>query len=1365
LKKQFILRMFAAIFFMCQALLQYALDPNKEITQYIHNVWGIEDGLPQNTVYAIIQTREGYLWLGTQEGLVRFDGVRFKTFDKRNVEQLLDNCIQALYEDQEGNLWIGTDDGGLTCMKDGKFTTFTKREGLSNNRINAICEDREGSLWIGTDKGLNRLSPKDGKITTYTTIQGLSHNIVLSLYEGREGSLWIGTSAGLNHLKTGTFTRYTTKEGLPNHVIRSICEDQEGSLWIGTYGGGLIRMKAGTFTRYTSKDGLSNDMIYVIYKDREGSLWIGTDGGGLNRLNHPASKDGKFTFTAYTTKQGFSYNMVSSIYEDSEGSLWIGTNGGGLNRLKEGKCIAYTTEEGLSNDMVCSIYENREGSLWIGTAGGGLNRLDLHKKNGKFTAYTSKKGLSNDIVTCVYKDREGILWLGTYGGGLNRFKDGKFTIYTTREGLSHNVLRSICEDQKGNLWVGTDGGGLNRLTPQAFQKKDGRFTFTTYTTEDGLSDNRIRPIYEDQKGNLWIGTVTGELNLFKDGKFTVYTIREGFSNDIRYIYEDQEGILWIGTGGGGLSRLKDGKFTSITSKDGLFDDTVHQILEDDRGNFWMGCNKGIFRVSKKELNDFCEGKRDTGSVHSVSYDEKDGMKSRECNGISQPSGWKSRDGKLWFPTIKGVVLIDPNNIKLNQQPPPVKIEEIIVDNKKIQLPLSPKEEKLVLSPGNERFEILYTGLSLLVPERVRFKYKLEGFDKEWNEVGTRRTAYYTKIPPGRYTFRVKACNNDQVWNETGASISVYLKPYFYQTWWFYLVCGLGIIFLVFGAYRWRVRWLKSRKEELETLVAQRTHELQMANEIARKEREIAEAANQSKSEFLARMSHEIRTPLNSVIGFSEMLVDTDLNEEQLDYANTISRSGEALLLIIDDILDFSKIEAGILSFDPIDFDPEVTAFDVCELIVPKILDQDIEVLCQIGDEVPAFVKHDPGRFRQVLTNLMGNAAKFTEKGEIELTIDVEEEDQNRLKLHSCVRDTGIGIPSDKLDSIFKVFQQADGSVTRKFGGTGLGLAICKQIAKYMGGDIWVESTPGKGSTFHFTAWVEKSKKTPGKKPVMTHLTGERVLIVDDNINHLNILEYILKRHGMRVVKRNGGEWVIPTIQENLESETPFDLCILDIRMPGMSGYDVANQIRTLDPPISNLPLLALSSSTTKQSQKYRESGFDGFLPKPVQAQKLLRMIERLLLLNKTRGIEDKEKEGEMITQHSLIEDAKHSVYILLAEDNPVNRKLAMSMLTKAGYQLDVVENGKEAVEKYTSDPDRYDLILMDIQMPEMDGREAAKIIRDKGFKDVPIIAMTAENMKGDDEKCLEAGMNDYIPKPIKREVVFEIIKRWVLNKW
>jgi CheY-like chemotaxis protein len=436
------------------------------------------------------------------------------------------------------------------------------------------------------------------------------------------------------------------------------------------------------------------------------------------------------------------------------------------------------------------------------------------------------------------------------------------------------------------------------------------------------------------------------------------------------------------------------------------------------------------------------------------------------------------------------------------------------------------------------------------------------------------------------------------------------------------------------------------------------------------------------------------------------------------------------------------------------------------LVIPRIGRRPIEVLCRIDEKLPANVKGDPGRFRQVLTNLMGNAVKFTQEGEVELSIQVEKEENRRIKLYTKVRDTGIGISHHKKELIFEAFQQADITDTREYGGTGLGLSISKQIATAMGGDIRVESEAGKGSIFHFTAWVEKSLKKPTKKlfppSVYEHISGKKVLLVDDNPNCLTILEKPLTSAGFRVLTNTKGEKTLPILLEAAKSNDFIDLCVLDLNMPVMSGFDVAKQIRN-NPrkEISQTLLLAISSAIEGRFKKYHEVGFDAFLPKPIRRDTLLEIITQLLGEKKIEEIE--ERREAILTQHSLIEDAKQSVRILMAEDNELNRKLASFVLNKAGYQLEVVTNGKEAVEAFLSDPEGFDLILMDIQMPEMNGKDAARMIREKGFTQIPIIALTAVSMKGDREKCLEAGMNDHIPKPIKREALYQAIKKWVLD--
>ncbi len=553
-------------------------------------------------------------------------------------------------------------------------------------------------------------------------------------------------------------------------------------------------------------------------------------------------------------------------------------------------------------------------------------------------------------------------------------------------------------------------------------------------------------------------------------------------------------------------------------------------------------------------------------------------------------------------------------------------------------------------------------------------------------------------------------------------------------------------------------------ETLSTQIASAIENAQLF-ELAQKARSAAEAANLAKGMFLSRMSHEIRTPMNSVIGFSDMLLDTEMSEEQVEFVRSITKSGEALLALINEILDFSKIEAGQLSFQNIDFDLEVTAFDVCRLTQPRLGNKPVEVFCRVGDNLPAFIKSDPTRLRQVLLNLVSNAIKFTDEGEIELFVGVEEEEERRLKLHITVRDTGIGIPQDKLETVFELFQQVDGSITRKYGGTGLGLAICKQIARLMKGEIWAESELGKGSTFHFIAWVDKSEKVFAQQPKVEALAGKKALLVDDNENNLSILSHVIKLVGMRSDAVRNGSAVLPALQKAIAAKDPFDVCILDIQMPDMSGYDVSKQVRNQDDPlIARLKLLAFSSSVTKRIKMFKEAGFDGFLPKPIQRNTLITMLKRLLA-EAGEEMEPRETGAKevVITQHTLAEEAKHSVRILLAEDNPMNQKLAHYMLTKAGYQLEVANNGRETVEKYTAAPERYNLIFMDVHMPEMDGLEATRVLRNRGYAEIPIIAMTADAMKEDREKCLQVGMNDYMSKPIKREEVFTMIQKWVIK--
>lgn len=560
-----------------------------------------------------------------------------------------------------------------------------------------------------------------------------------------------------------------------------------------------------------------------------------------------------------------------------------------------------------------------------------------------------------------------------------------------------------------------------------------------------------------------------------------------------------------------------------------------------------------------------------------------------------------------------------------------------------------------------------------------------------------------------------------------------------------------------------VRELKDVNRQLKTAI-------EKANTMAQK----AEDASRAKSEFLASMSHEIRTPLNGIIGFTDILMETRLSKEQKNFAKTIKMSSEALLALINDILDSSKIEAGKMSLENIDFDPEVLCYDVCELISPRIQDKPVDVHCRIADRVPSKICGDPFRFRQVLLNLMGNATKFTQKGKIELSLDINKEDDDYIEIFVKVSDTGIGIPRHKIDLIFDPFQQVGGATSREFGGTGLGLSICRKILDLMGGEIWVESEPEKGSCFSFTALMKKTVEGEVSKTVPGDLLNKKALIVDTNYTHRGILAQALTARKMEVAELDGMEDVLPVLEKAWETGKPFDVCIIDVNMTGVNGYALAKKIRAASSPVSKVALLAFSVPIQGYAKRCESAGFDGFLVKPMRREKLYYMLKQLLGVSiENRKTENKVQERSILTQHSVREDLKRSVTILVAEDNLVNQQLIKVMLEKAGYGIEMTRDGQEVFDVYTRNPDRFDIILMDLQMPKMNGIQATQAIRDwerthsegnTNKHPVPIIAITANAMKEDCEKCLDIGMNDYLVKPIKRELVFETVEKWVLSR-
>lgn len=756
----------------------YGLDPHRLVTQYSQRHWTTKDGLPLNSIESIIQTRDGYIWVGTQEGLARFDGVQFTVFDKTNTSALLTNWITTLKEDRQGNLWIGTWGGGVIKYSEGMFHTLPPNVKLPSNYVNAILEDNSGNLWVGTGEGLVRIS--NGSTEVYTTQNGLNGNSILSLAEDSMGSLWIGTIRGLNRMFGGRLEKVLDVPA--SEPVLALYPDFDGSLWIGTSSGSIARLHQERYISYALSP--SGNRVREIFRDRSRNLWIGSDAGGLKRFDN-----GTVESLPLEHKPG-AYE-VSSIFEDAEENLWVGTTLG-LIKLSDGKLVPFGVPEGLSEDFVWTILGDSDGkSLWIGTFNGGLNHFD----EGRIRTFKAPGELSSNAVTSLHQDRAGTLWIGTRGGGLNQYQSGRFRSLTSRNGLTGDWIQSIYEDRDHTLWIGTYGRGLSRLKDGKFMKK-----------ENGFPGNSVSAILQDQEGVLWFGAENG-LVRWKNGDFQLFDSRNGLSgNDITCLLQDRTGAFWIGTASG-LNLYRNGSFVPFTQRDGLYNDHILGILEDDSGNLWMSSNKGIFRVRTEDLVGFASGRQK--SIRCVVYGESDGMRSAECNGGYPPSAWKTSDGKLWFPTVQGVVTIDPGRLRINTVVPTVRITQSVIDDQIYSIK-GKQSSLLTIGPGTEKLEFHYTALSYRSPEKVQFRYLLEGFDHQWGDAGTRRVAYYTNLPPKHYRFRVIACNEDGVWNRTGASLHFYLKPHFYQTTWFYLLCIFAFVLAAFGAHRLRLRQLKTR---------------------------------------------------------------------------------------------------------------------------------------------------------------------------------------------------------------------------------------------------------------------------------------------------------------------------------------------------------------------------------------------------------------------------------------------------------------------------------------------------------------------------------------------------------------------------
>jgi ligand-binding sensor domain-containing protein len=769
-----------------------ALEFTKPLMGYSHSSWGTQEGLPQDSAQSIVQTRDGYLWIATLEGLARFDGYRFTVFDRQSSPPLPDNDVQVLYLSKDGTLWAGLYTGGLVAYRDGAFQTYGERDGLPSVQILALTEDQAGNLWIGTGgAGVVRLA--GGRFQSFTKQEGLTNEVVNALLSDGVGGVWIGSVGGLDRFSDGQLRHYRADRSQQPSVT-SLAADGE-RLWIGTPDG-LFRAEGEHVVFDERTRALSHPSVQALLLDHTGSLWVGTE-DGLNRVRDRA-------VTHLGTRDGLSDNVILALYEDSEGDLWVGTIEGGINRLHKGPVTAYTSAQGLSGNSVASVLPARNGGLWLGEA----TTVDL-MLGARVQQVGSPRDLGRSAMTALMEDRRGRLWAGN-AVGVHCLEAGRWSHYTTRDGLAPGTVRALLEDRQGRLWIGTDGGGLAFL-------ENGRFG--SLTTRDGLAGDRIRGLLEDARGTLWIGTYGG-LSALTNGAFTNYTTREGLSTNLVHdLCTDSDGALWIGTWGGGLNRLKNGRLTRCTTRQGLFQDAIYSVLDDGRGRLWMISNKGIFFVSRAQFEEFAAGR--IPGVNCVAYGVADGMPSAEGNG-GFPGGAVGSDGRLYFGTAKGLVAIDPDFPVLAHAIRPPIVEGAWLDGQSVSL-----RGGVDAPPGTNRLLFRYTSVALSYAARITFSYRLEGFETDWVEAGFARQTEYTNIPPGNYRFVVRAREGGGPWSPPGPAVGLRARAVWYRTRTSQLLFVAGLLVLAGASFQWRIRTLRARQIELSKRVEEALGEVRM----------------------------------------------------------------------------------------------------------------------------------------------------------------------------------------------------------------------------------------------------------------------------------------------------------------------------------------------------------------------------------------------------------------------------------------------------------------------------------------------------------------------------------------------------------
>ena len=825
------------------------------LSGYTRHVWQASDGLPEQTVQAFAQTPDGYLWIGTTGGLVRFDGVHFTVFDRQNTPSLHENSVFCLMVSRDGALWIGTEGGGLARYAHGQFRSWTTRQGLSNDFVRSLAQDAHGTIWAGTDNGLLKLEGE--RFVRVDRTSGVPALAVHAIYLDREDRLWVGGSK-LLCLNNGTVTEYNLRNEASQNRVKSILQTRDGTIWVGTVTG-LNRLLPG-HSRFERVSGISGT-VRVLRQTLDGTLWIGTIGQGAFEYNH-----GKLT--QITAPDSLPSNTVLNFFEDSEKNFWIGTQSGML-RLTRTR-VSYVPLPKANDSDFETIYRDRDGSLWIGST------LLFRMRDGVLVQQRLP-GVGNAHVRSVYRDRSGALWVGTDGEGLFRLSAGRILHLTTRDGLSNNFVRAMVQDRDGSMWVAADEG-LNHIFGD-----DAKPHIVSYEMRDGLAYFSTRVLLEARNGDLWIGTDRG-LSHMHNGMFVHDVATAALAQmKIWAIHEDTDGGIWFGTRSSGLFRFRNGKMAQFTTRDGLASNAIYQILEDGAGHLWMSGPNGISMLNRHEL----DAQAETFPRHFalIFYSTADMAANTEIYGGTQPSGCITPAGDVWFPSNLGPIHVLPYQSP-HLPPPPLRIQSVLADGVAASL-----TQPIVLQPGNRRLEIAFTAIQLRSQDDVRFRYRLVGFDKSWSAPTASRTADYTNLPARQYRFEVRAFEVSKPNVMTTTSLEIVQRPYFYSTWWFIATCMLLAAGLVLVMYQNRVRQVRARADAV----------LEERSRVAREMHDTVIQGCTSVSALLEALSMETRPNSEgiSLMDFARLQLRNTINEARdaiwnLRQADDADRLGENL---------------------------------------------------------------------------------------------------------------------------------------------------------------------------------------------------------------------------------------------------------------------------------------------------------------------------------------------------------------------------------------------------------------------------------------------------------------------------------------